>query len=166
MNNVSFFFFFNFCVQSGSERVRTGSGRPDSWPSQIFTWQESAVGSVNSSASTTARQTPGFSIASCFIDKRNSGKKQSVNSFLWLNYCTPRPGYRYAVCFRNWPNLTAWCEMLQTAVRRTNLAFLNLPHRQHTGYWHKLLGAVARQREQGSPYRFSNWKKKRGAGGS
>lgn len=77
-----FFFFLNFCVQSGSERVRTGSGRPDSWPSQIFTWQESAVGSVNSSASTTARQTPGFSIASCFIDKRNSGKKQSVNSFL------------------------------------------------------------------------------------
>lgn len=135
----------------GQDRVREAWL---SWPRQIFTGWESAVGSVNSSVS------PGLSVTSCLTDKRNSGKKQSVNSFLWLSYCTREATVVIVPvtdiqCVPE-TGQTAWCEMLQTAVRRTNLAFLNLPHRQHTGYWHKLLGAVARQREQWSPYIFSN----------
>lgn len=85
---MSVFFFLFLCPVwqwEGQDRVREAWL---SWPPQIFTWRESAVGSINSSASTAVRQAPGLSVTSCFTDKRNSGKEQSVNSFLWLSYCT------------------------------------------------------------------------------
>ena len=81
------------------------------------------------------------------LNKRNASEEAlsgSISVTCLLDYCTCKSHskfhyrYRYTVLW-HWPNLTIWCEMLQTAMRRTNLAFLHLPRCQHTGYWHNLL---------------------------